>query len=58
MENAGTLAKSEVKEIRVIRGFLEETVNEITSFGIPFDFIILSSVLHELDEPQKMCEEN
>ena len=56
VENARTLAKSEDKEIRVIRGFLEETVNEITSFGISFDFIILISVLHELDEPQKMLE--
>lgn len=56
VENARVLAKSEDQDIRVVHGFLEETVDEIKSFGVSFDFIILSSVLHELDEPQKMLE--
>lgn len=64
-ENAKQLAKSEDKRIEVVKGFLEESVENIKSFGVKFDFIILSSVLHELDEPQlmlgairKLCSDN
>lgn len=62
---ARKLAEKEEKRIEVISGFLEEQVERIKALGIKFDFIILSSVLHELDEPIKMlgairelCNEN
>ena len=42
--------------IHVIQGFLEDCVDEIKALGVEFDFIILSSVLHELDNPQKMLQ--
>ncbi|SFW47715.1 class I SAM-dependent methyltransferase [Selenomonas ruminantium] len=42
--------------ISVIQGFLEDCVDEIKVWGLEFDFIILSSVLHELDNPQKMLQ--
>lgn len=65
VNNAIELAKSEDKHIEVVLGFLEEQIEAIKNLGIEFDFIILSSVLHELDEPQKMlnaisqlCNEN
>ncbi len=52
--NAENLARLEDKKINVVHGFLEEQIDPIKSSGIVFDFIILSSVLHELDEPQRM----
>ena len=64
-DNARELAKIQNKRIDVVSGFLEDKVDTIKNLGIEFDFIILSSVLHELDEPQKMliaigelCSEN
>ena len=44
------------KNISVISGFLEEQADNVKKLGIEFDFIILSSVLHELDEPAKMLK--
>lgn len=44
------------KNIKIIQGFLEDCVEEIKALGVEFDFIILSSVLHELDNPQKMLQ--
>ena len=54
--NAAELAKKEEGHIDVIQGFLEDIVDKIKKLHISFDFIILSSVLHELDNPQKMLE--
>lgn len=53
-ERAEKLAAKEKKPIQIIPGFLEEAVEAVKASGIAFDFVILSSVLHELDEPQKM----
>lgn len=44
------------KRIEVISGFLEDEIDVIKLLGIKFDFIMLSSVLHELDEPKKMLK--
>ncbi len=44
------------KNIKIVQGFLEDCVGEIKALGVEFDFIILSSVLHELDNPQKMLQ--
>ena len=54
VENARNLSKKEKREIEVVLGFLEEHIDTIKQLGVEFDFIILSSVLHELDDPQKM----
>lgn len=53
-DNAEEIAKNENLDITVVRGFLENEINRIKDLGIDLDFVILSSVLHELDEPQKM----
>lgn len=53
-ENARKLAESETEYIEVVSGFLEERIDTIKAYDIEFDYIILSSLLHELDEPQKM----
>jgi 2-polyprenyl-3-methyl-5-hydroxy-6-metoxy-1,4-benzoquinol methylase len=53
-ENARKIASKENKRIEIISGSLEERVKTILSLGIEFDLIILSSVLHELDDPQRM----
>jgi 2-polyprenyl-3-methyl-5-hydroxy-6-metoxy-1,4-benzoquinol methylase len=65
VDNARELAKSENKRIEVVAGLFEEQVNTILSLGIEFDIVILSSVLHELDNPigmlkaiKKICSDN
>lgn len=55
-KHAEELAKTEEKKIDIIRGFLEEQTENINSLGVEFDFIILSSVLHELDDPRRMLD--
>ena len=55
-DNARKLCSTMDRQVRVITGFLEACVDEIKELGLNFDFIILSSVLHELDNPQKMLE--
>ena len=65
VDNAKNLAIFEKKTIHVVQGFLEDQIEAIKALNIQFDFIILSSVLHELDEPHVMlkaivslCNEN
>ncbi len=55
-DNAEELAKSENLKVDVVRGFLENETERIKALDTKLDFIILSSVLHELDEPGKMLE--
>lgn len=56
VKRAKELAKKQEKDIQIIFGYLEEQVKNIKKLGIEFDLIILSSLLHELDEPQKMLK--
>lgn len=56
VEHAEELAKAEKNAPDIYQGFLEEQTENIKSLGIKFDFIILSSLLHELDDPGKMLE--
>lgn len=55
-DNARKLSHLEEKEISVVEGFLEERTETVKSIfeRNNIDFIILSSVLHELDNPEKM----
>lgn len=53
-ENAKELARKEALVIEVISGSLEEKIEIITSLGVAFDFVIMSSVLHEIDDPSSM----
>lgn len=39
-----------------IRGFFEEVVDQVLELGIKFDYIILGSLLHEVDDPQKLLK--
>lgn len=55
VENAKMLAGMQVdKNIKIIKGFFEEQVPYIKNLGMDFDIIILSSVLHEINNPQAM----
>ena len=54
VNNARSLSKNEKKDIAVVLGFLEDQIDTIKQMSVNFDFVILSSVLHELDDPQKM----
>lgn len=54
--NAKMLSETEDKDIKIICGFLEDQVERIKELKINFDCIILSSLLHELDDPQKMLK--
>lgn len=65
IDNAICLSKTAKKEIVCIKGFLEECVDQIKKLDIGFDYIVLSSLLHEVEEPGKLlkairdiCEEN
>lgn len=53
-DNAEKLAEDANYHVKIVRGFFENEIEKINELGIALDFIILSSVLHELDEPQKM----
>lgn len=53
-DNAEGIAKEESLDVNIVRGFLENVTDEISALDFDLDFIILSSVLHELDDPQKM----
>lgn len=55
-KNAMDLARQEESHIDVVVGFLEDKIEEIRMLGVDFDFIILGSVLHELDKPSQMLE--
>lgn len=56
VNNARMLSEFENKNINIICGFLEEQIEKIKELKINIDYIILSSVLHELDNPQKMLK--
>lgn len=47
---------AENKNIHVIKGFLEQVEREVQGLNVKFDFIILSSLIHELDDPQNMLK--
>ena len=55
-QNAANLAEDKGLSVKIITGTLEDRIDEIISLDIHFDFIILSSVLHELDDPQAMLK--
>lgn len=54
-ENARKLAEKR-HNIYILKGFLEQMETEIKKLNIKFDFIILSSLIHELDNPEKMLQ--
>ena len=61
-KEAGTLAKAHgiAERVTIIKGFLEneiETVRTALKDKQSLDFIVLSSLLHELENPRKMLEE-
>ncbi len=53
-QNASELSEKEGAHVEIVRGFLEDTVEKVKGICSGFDYIILSSVLHELDSPSKM----
>ena len=55
-QNAANLAEDKDLSVKIITGTLEDRIDEIINLDIHFDFIILSSVLHELDDPQAMLK--
>lgn len=56
VKNAKELAKlySENAKINIIHNFFENSLDELT--GMKFDFIIISSLLHELKDKEKFVE--
>lgn len=52
--NAQEMAGQEKRKINIIEGYLENSISEIKKMDIKFDYIIVSSLLHELEEPEKM----
>ena len=56
-DNAAAIAAKEGRDIIVLQDFFENAVDKIKDLNIEFDYIILSSVLHELDDPHVMLEQ-
>lgn len=56
VSNAKKEAERVGRNIICIQGFFEETVEQIRETGISFDFIILSSLLHEVEEPERLLQ--
>lgn len=54
--NATMLSEAENKNIKIICGFFEDQIERVKEIKKNIDYIILSSVLHELDDPQKMLK--
>lgn len=40
--------------IRILRGFLEDKIEDIIDLKIKFDIIVVSSLLHEVEDPQRL----
>ncbi len=55
-KNAEMLARNSDGNVSIIEGFLEDQVDRIKELGFEFDFIVLSGVLHELDDPLRMLQ--
>ena len=56
-DNAEAIAAKEGRDVIVLQDFFESAVDKIKELNIEFDYIILSSVLHELDDPHIMLEQ-
>ena len=44
------------RNVTCIQGFFEDSVKKILSLDISFDYIVLSSLLHEVEDPEKLLE--
>lgn len=54
VNNALQKAANRAKKIQCIQGFLEDTIPSLKRIGIMFDCIIVSSLLHEVEYPEKL----
>lgn len=55
-EKAREKATNIKKDIICIEGFFEEVVTQIQKTKIEFDYIVVSSLLHEVENPKKLLE--
>lgn len=51
--NARSLSENKC-DIQIFQGFFEDYVDKLKKIAIEFDFIVCSSLIHEIDNPQKM----
>lgn len=54
--NAKKKAQKTGRDITCIQGFFEDTVEQLKALDISFDFVILSSLLHEVEEPEQLLQ--
>ncbi|MCM1251823.1 MAG: class I SAM-dependent methyltransferase [Clostridium sp.] len=54
--NAKRKAEGLNRDITCIQGFFEDAVEQVKAAGITFDFVILSSLLHEVEEPERLLQ--
>jgi 2-polyprenyl-3-methyl-5-hydroxy-6-metoxy-1,4-benzoquinol methylase len=45
-----------MENVILLNDYFERTIEEIQSMGIEFDYVVCSSLLHELDEPDKLLK--
>lgn len=56
IQNARKKAEESGSRVVCIQGFLEEKIEQIQGACDDYDFIILSSLLHEVEEPEKLLQ--
>lgn len=54
VSNAKQEAEKTGRDITCIQGFFEDMAEQIKETGIVFDFIVLSSLLHEVEKPERL----
>lgn len=56
IQNAREKAEESGSNVTCIQGFLEEKTSQVKEACDHYDFIVLSSLLHEVDEPEKLLQ--
>ncbi len=56
IQNARKKAEESGSNVICIQGFLEEQTRQVKEASSAYDFIVLSSLLHEVDEPEKLLQ--
>lgn len=55
-ENAKQHIVEQEKSVSCIEDFFENTVEQLKSSGVEYDYIVVSSLLHELEQPEKLLQ--
>lgn len=54
--NAEKIQRDKGGAVTCIQGFFEDKIEQVKETGIAFDFIVLSSLLHEVEQPERLLQ--